>query len=107
YHDKPRRATTWADDVYDRKPNAGINRSATSRANATETFDKFAPNRGSATVGVDNDYVYSDRKPSRPTAPKPVFPQKANPPTLKKDQAVALFTFEADQDGDLGFKKGE
>jgi hypothetical protein len=26
---------------------------------------------------------------------------------LRQDQAVALFTFDADQEGDLGFKKGE
>lgn len=26
---------------------------------------------------------------------------------LKKNEAVALFTFDADQPGDLGFKKGD
>lgn len=84
YHDAPKRATTWNDDVYDRQPNSA----GRSRTN---------------TVG--EDYSFSDApKPSRPTAPKPKFTPKA---TAGKDQAVALFTFDADQPGDLAFKKGE
>ena len=83
YHDAPRRATTWNDDVYDRQPNSA----GRSRTN---------------TMG--DDYSYSDSKPSRPTAPKPKFTPK---PAAGKDQAVALFTFDADQPGDLAFKKGE
>ena len=62
--------------------------------------------RSGSAAGAD-DYVYSDNKPkpSRPTAPKPVFGgRKAS---IGPDQAVAKFTFDADQDGDLGFKKGE
>jgi hypothetical protein len=52
-----------------------------------------------------DDYMYKDKKPSRPTAPKPVFAAKKE--NLRKDQAIALFTFDADQEGDLGFKKGD
>ena len=84
YNDAPKRANTWSDDVYDRQPNSG----GRSRTN---------------TVG--EDYSYSDSpKPSRPTAPKPKFTPK---PMAGKDQAIALFTFDADQPGDLSFKKGE
>lgn len=84
YHDAPKRATTWNDDVYDRQPNSA----GRSRTN---------------TVG--EDYSFSDAsKPSRPTAPKPKFTPKT---AAGKDQAVALFTFDADQPGDLAFKKGE
>ncbi|PGH14272.1 hypothetical protein AJ80_06012 [Polytolypa hystricis UAMH7299] len=100
------RANTWADDVYDR-PSSGLNRSYTARANPNETFDNYNRSRSSTTGGIDDDYSYSDRKPSRPTAPKPVFGAKPDRDALKKDQAVALFTFDADQEGDLGFKKGD
>ncbi|KAI1431100.1 hypothetical protein GGR50DRAFT_110758 [Xylaria sp. CBS 124048] len=62
--------------------------------------------------GAADDYVYRDRPstsdlpgPTRPAAPKPNFASKQA--LLKKNEAVALFTFEADQPGDLGFKKGE
>ncbi|KAF2009500.1 DUF500-domain-containing protein [Aaosphaeria arxii CBS 175.79] len=109
YRDRPARASTWQDDVYDRQPSsAGINRSFSTRANPGETFDRME-NRtrsGTAGSGFGDDYSYSDRgKPGRPTAPKPVFgAKKAN---LGADQAIAKFTFEPDQPGDLGFKKGE
>lgn len=104
YRDSPRRASTWADDVYDRSPVGGPNRSFTSRANPNETFDKIGSRSRSSTL--DDDYSYSDRKPSRPTAPKPVFGRQRTS-SLGKDQAIAIYTFDADQDGDLGFKKGD
>lgn len=98
-----RAATTWADDVYDRQPAGGIGRSYSTRANPNETFDTMGISRGrSSTFG--DDYVYRDQKPARPTAPKPVFNTRQN---LGHNQAVALYTFDADQEGDLGFKKGE
>ncbi|KAI9818913.1 MAG: hypothetical protein M1827_007734 [Pycnora praestabilis] len=109
YRDKPKRASTWADDVYDRGPGASsVNRSFSTRANPNETFDRFEStgrNRGNS--GLDEEYSYSDRKPSRPTAPKPNFTPKPKASTVGANQAVALFTFDADQPGDLGFKKGE
>lgn len=102
YRDQPRRANTWADDVYDR-PTGGLGRSPTARA----PQDSYGRSR-SNTAPFDEDYSYSDRKPTRPTAPKPVFGQLTGQgPSLRSDQAVALYTFDADQDGDLGFKKGE
>ncbi|KKY17502.1 hypothetical protein UCRPC4_g05517 [Phaeomoniella chlamydospora] len=82
YRDNPRRANTWADDVYDRSPSSPSAMGRTSR---------------SSTV--------TSQGPGRPNAPKPIFKNKTG--TLGKDQAVALFTFDADQPGDLGFKKGE
>lgn len=97
----PQRASTWQDDVYDRPTGGGINRSST--------------------IGhQDDNYVYRDRPspatdggfpqekksgPGRPAAPKPNFASKQA--MMKKNEAVALFNFEADQPGDLGFKKGE
>lgn len=93
YRDRPQRASTWADDVYDRQPASpgfglGGNR-----------------NRGNT---ADDGYSFSDRaKPSRPTAPKPKFTPKPRMESLGKDQARALFTFDADQEGDLSFKKGD
>ncbi|KAL5335854.1 DUF500-domain-containing protein [Aspergillus crustosus] len=106
YRDQPRRATTWADDVYDR-PAGGLSRSSTARySNRNDTFDTQQTRARSNTY--DDDYVYSDRKPSRPTAPKPVFGQPTGGAApLREDQAIALYTFDADQDGDLSFKKGE
>ncbi len=107
YSDTPKRSSTWADNVYDRQPGSGgINRSFSSRANPNETFDSLSGRNRSSSGAVDDDYVYSDRKPSRPTAPKPTW-QKSSAAAPGKDQAVALFTFKADQPGDLEFKKGD
>lgn len=108
HRDNPKRATTWADDLYDRQPTGGATRSSSTRANPNETFDSLGTRgRSSTTGGVNNDYAYRDQKPARPTAPKPKFGQKPSATGLGKDQAVALFTFDADQEGDLGFKKGD
>jgi len=104
---KPQRASTWADDIYDRP--AG----SSSRVNS---FGPAAAAAGRARggSGFDDDYVYSDTPspiskngpgPGRPAAPKPLFRSKTG--DLKSDEAVALFTFDADQPGDLSFKKGD
>ncbi|KAL2855212.1 hypothetical protein BJX68DRAFT_231745 [Aspergillus pseudodeflectus] len=107
YRDRPRRATTWADDVYDR-PSGGLSRSSTARYSNTARNDAFDSYNRPRSNTYDDDYVYSDRKPSRPTAPKPVFGQRTGQTApLRDDQAIALYTFDADQDGDLGFKKGD
>lgn len=102
YSDRPKRASTWADDIYDRTPTG-----SSSRVNTTNT------GRSRAGSGFDDDYVYSDTPtspsgkvgPGRPAAPKPLFRSKTG--DLKNNEAVALFTFDADQPGDLGFKKGD
>jgi hypothetical protein len=105
YRDKPQRASTWQDDVYDRQPGSAGNRSSfAGRANPNETFDTLGSRSRASTFG--DDYSFSDRaKPGRPTAPKPVFGAKKA--SLGPDQAIAKFTFDPDQPGDLGFKKGE
>ncbi|KAF4637208.1 hypothetical protein G7Y89_g871 [Cudoniella acicularis] len=100
YSDRPKRATTWADDIYDRPVGT------TSRSN---TVNNGRIRSGS---GFDDDYTYTDpvspsgrrMGPGRPTAPKPMLKKSTD---LKTNQAVALFTFDADQPGDLGFKKGD
>lgn len=109
YHDRPQRSSTWADDLYDRQPrtNNSLSRSNTTRANPNETFDRLvvARNRPNS-----EDYSYSNSKPARPTAPKPQFkpkPASLSSASRNNDQAIALYTFDADQPGDLAFKKGE
>jgi SH3 domain-containing YSC84-like protein 1 len=100
YRDNPngaRRANTWNDDIYDRP--AGRNNTG-SNSNFGDTFSTR-----SRSSTLQNDYGFGDSKPNRPTAPKPIFKQKTG--ALRSDQALALFTFDADQDGDLGFKKGD
>lgn len=77
--------TSWRDDGYDDHPRQF---GSGSRSN---TFSN-----GSSTANAG---------PGRPTAPKPNFASKQA--LLKKNEAVALFTFEADQPGDLAFKKGD
>jgi lipid-binding SYLF domain-containing protein len=97
YSDRPKRASTWADDVYDRPAQSSLGRGNSQRAS-----------------GFDDDYTYSDRPtsysgkpgPGRPAAPKPAFGANKTG-GLKDNQAVALFTFDGEQPGDLGFKKGE
>ena len=104
----PRRANTWQDDVYDREfSSPGLQRSSTTRANPSETFETMERrSRAPSSPGM-SEYSYSDKpRPSRPTAPKPVFsPTKTG--SIGPNQARAKFTFDAEADGDLGFKKGE
>lgn len=110
YRDRPQRASTWADDVYDRDASSsspGVGRSQSTRANPNETFDQMDSRGGHKSSGAGDDYLYSDKpKPSRPTAPKPSFALQRTG-SLAANQAVAKFTFDPDQPGDLGFKKGE
>ena len=103
YRDRPSRSSTWQDDPYDR---ASQRASLSGRANPNETFDRLDNSRQRSFTNND-EYSYSDRKappPGRPSAPKPAFATRG---AAGPGQAVAKFAFEADQPGDLGFKKGE
>ena len=84
YRDNPRpnRSSTWSDDVYDRAPASPINRD--SRSN-----------------------TFGSQPPGRPTGTKPVFNKPQRTGSLAKNEAIAKFTFDADQKGDLSFKKGD
>lgn len=92
----PSRSSTWQDDVYDRPGGYG----APSRSNTVA---------GAGAAGSRTS-SYADRRasagPGRPTAPKPNF-AAGQTAALKQNEAVALYNFDADQPGDLGFKKGE
>ena len=85
----PKRTSTWQDDVYDRD----FNPPSRSNTYASRT-DSFRDEDRSQKAG-----------PGRPAAPKPNFAPK--PSSLAHNEAVAVFNFDADQPGDLGFKKGE
>jgi hypothetical protein len=95
---EPNRASTWHDDVYDQSRFGPPSRSTTF-SDATNRFSEREPGGSRA--------LDSEKKtgPGRPAAPKPNFASKQA--LLKKNEAVALYTFEADQPGDLGFKKGD
>ncbi|KAK3998346.1 hypothetical protein QBC44DRAFT_3088 [Cladorrhinum sp. PSN332] len=85
---RPKRSSTWQDPVYDQEPRAfgQSSRSTTFHEPPAASIEKKAG-------------------PGRPAAPKPNYAGKEA--MLKKNEAVALFTFEADQPGDLAFKKGD
>ncbi|KAI7783710.1 hypothetical protein LA080_011419 [Diaporthe eres] len=93
----PKRASTWQDDVYDNPRQFG----AGSRSNTLQ--DVTVPREY---TGQQSGFP-EDRKvgPGRPAAPKPNFTSKQA--LMTKNEAVALYTFEAEQPGDLGFKKGD
>jgi lipid-binding SYLF domain-containing protein len=84
YYDKPSRSNTWQDDSSQRSPTTGVNRSSTFGSGFGEKV-----------------------KPSRPTAPKPLFTGAQKRENLSSNQAIAKFTFDGEQAGDLSFKKGE
>lgn len=88
---RPKRASTWQDNNYDQPAGYG----QPSRSN---TF-RESRNEPSPTFGAEKKVP-----PGRPAAPKPKF---TSGQALKKNEAIALFTFEADQPGDLSFKKGD
>ncbi|KAG5934117.1 hypothetical protein E4U59_006418 [Claviceps monticola] len=92
---RPSRSSTWRDDM-----NGQRNSTVPSRANTVSgRQDVYNTNNRTDTFGSSEKRI----GPGRPTAPKPNYGDKG----VKKTEAVALFNFDADQAGDLGFKKGE
>ncbi|KAG6078273.1 hypothetical protein E4U31_007653 [Claviceps sp. LM219 group G6] len=92
---RPSRSSTWRDDMHGQRDST-----APARANTV------SGRQGVHNTNNRTDTFGSSEKrigPGRPTAPKPNFGDKG----VKKTEAVALFNFDADQPGDLGFKKGE
>ncbi|KAL7276900.1 hypothetical protein RUND412_000092 [Rhizina undulata] len=76
-----------------------------------QTFDAIASTNSVQFQRQHFNSTYTDNvvtSPKRPTAPKPVFkPAVPTPKSVGANQAVALYTFEPGQPGDLGFKKGD
>ncbi|KAI1631216.1 hypothetical protein F4809DRAFT_633337 [Biscogniauxia mediterranea] len=106
FYAPPKRANTWQDDVYDRPVGNGNGNGGgnLSRSNTMASHNNNYTYRDhpSPTAGV---FPEQKSGPGRPAAPKPNFASKQA--LMKKNEAVALFTFEADQPGDLAFKKGD
>jgi hypothetical protein len=96
------RSSTWQDDVYDREGDSAWREAH--RPDPGQTFDTYDAHGGNQFQRQHFQSTYSDKGPApgRPTAPKPVFKPKPRVSTLGANQAVALYTFEADQPGDLG-----
>ena len=113
------RRSTWMDDTYDRPPSYFSSSYNTARA-STFSGGSAASGRTRDNRFRDNDddddddaatttaaSVYSDSRPSRPTAAKPNFKAKPKVGSLGPSQALAKFNFDGDQPGDLAFRKGE
>ncbi|KAJ6261288.1 hypothetical protein Dda_3957 [Drechslerella dactyloides] len=116
---RPQRSSTWQDEVYDRdmynenpshRNSGGGGVSGGGSGARDRGLDDFNITREEAFQRQHFSSTYSDTPgsaPGRPSAPKPNFKPPSRSSTLGANQAVALYTFDADQPGDLGFKKGE
>jgi hypothetical protein len=101
------RASTWNDNpaYWERH-----------QANPATTFDAIDSGRSAQFQREHFSSTYSDNPaspttskkgppPRRPTAPKPVFKPAPKSAELRANQAVALYTFNATEPGDLGSLK--
>ncbi|KAL2886766.1 SH3 domain-containing protein [Ceratocystis lukuohia] len=113
---RPSRASTWQDPIYDRpnfsqsqqKQQTGVGansgnltRSSTVSSTRDASINPFPRTNTGSTLG-SSAAAAAARKPA---PPKPNLSAKSA--LMKKNEAVAMFSFEADQPGDLGFKKGD
>lgn len=106
---RPKRASTWQDDVYDQPTGGGLSRSNTFASRSSHRMNDdyvYSDNPSRSRGGSIGSHMTGGTAPGRPTAPKPQFGQKTGA-NLKQNEAIALFNFDADQPGDLGFKKGD
>ncbi|KAL2264663.1 hypothetical protein VTJ83DRAFT_7173 [Remersonia thermophila] len=99
---RPRRSSTWQDDIYDPPSSRGLG------SGGGGGFGGGGGYASRAATFYDGDLAAAaaakpkKAAPSRPTAPKPAYKAKDDLP-----QVVAKFDFTAEQEGDLGFKKGD
>jgi hypothetical protein len=80
---------------------------SSARVSLNEISDTIGPGSENSLGPSGNSYAFYSQKPGRPAAPRPLFGQKSEPSSLKKDQAIALYTFNAIESVDLAFKKGD
>ncbi|KOS22722.1 SH3 domain-containing protein [Escovopsis weberi] len=85
------RSNTWHDDVYD-QPSSSSQR------------DFSSPTRSQTFNSPGGMPANKKPAPGRPTGPKPAFATRQAP---AKPEAIAMYNFDPDQPGDLGFRKGE
>ncbi|ODQ65479.1 DUF500-domain-containing protein [Nadsonia fulvescens var. elongata DSM 6958] len=87
-------------DSYSRSPRNNNNRNHSSSSWSDNVYDQEFQR-------ANFKSSYSD-KPSRPSSAKPNFNNSRNGDfSYKPREAVALYSFEGEQDGDLGFHKGD
>ncbi len=101
---RPSRANTWNHD-------SGSARTGSAAGSGGADHDdnghvqRNRPFSMTAAPGGTGGFPAEKTGPGRPAPPKPNFASKQA--LLRKNEAVALFDFDADQPGDLGFKKGD
>ncbi len=114
---RPSRTSSWQDD--------GMHAQTSSRRERDPRSDRQtarSSTRGQESGGWQDDLntrfqrqhfdsSYSDKgpAPSRPRAPKPDFGSKVESTSknLGSNQAIAMYNFDGEQSGDLGFRKGD
>lgn len=94
------KSSSWEDDVYDRydSPKSKTRRSYDDDDDVDDLNRRFQKSHFEST--------YSD-KPSRPKSEKPNFGTSASSPRPRGSKAIALFSFDGEQSGDLPFRKGD
>ncbi|CCH42540.1 hypothetical protein BN7_2084 [Wickerhamomyces ciferrii] len=99
------RGSSWEDDIYDNYDSP----KSKNRSSYNDDDDVDDLNRRFQRSHFDSGY--SD-KPSRPRSEKPNFgnstaSRSTPPPQPRGSKAIALFSFEGEQSGDLPFRKGD
>ncbi|WBW70679.1 actin cortical patch component Lsb4 [Schizosaccharomyces osmophilus] len=112
YRNRPTSKSTRSSIRSSRAKNGGFQSQYTDTPTPTSTNDYYSDEDRSYDSHEDDASSGSSRfssrssdysRPSRPSAPKPVF----NKDKIGPDQVRALYTFTGEQPGDLSFKKGD